>query len=71
MPLEGTMTNLIDIIRTEYDVNPISAPAYAVLWACSAIPDAADAKAQLSKLNRARERAGKPLVYAPYGHHAF
>lgn len=65
------MTNLVDIIRTEYDVNPLFAPACAVLWACEKIADAAVAKAQLTKLNRARERAGRPLVYAPYGHHAF
>lgn len=63
--------NIETILADVYGVGVAVAPAYALLWAAERIADKADARAELRRANRIREKHGKPLAYAPYGHHAF
>lgn len=62
------------LLETEYDVSAVSAPPYAVLWAAEKVAQVAgpdEARRQLRAANRLRERHGRPLVYATWGHPAF
>lgn len=63
--------NIETILYVEYGVGPVVAGKEVVLWAAERIIDPAKAKAELSRLNKIRAKHGAPLVYAPYGHHAF
>lgn len=65
-------TNNIEQICAEiYGVGIASAPVEAVLWSAERIADNETARKELTRANRIRARHGKPLAYAPYGHHAF
>lgn len=63
--------NIVKICEEEYGVGIAVAPPVAVLWAAEKIEDPALARSELKRANAIRARHGKPLVYAPYGHHAF
>ena len=65
------MDNIERICENLYGVGIAAAPREAVLWAAERIPDKARAAAELRRANRVRARHGRPLVHAPYGHHAF
>ncbi len=54
-----------------YGCSIVAAPTETVLWAAERIADKATAQKELERANSIREKHGKPLVYAPYGHHAF
>jgi hypothetical protein len=65
------MTNIETILADVYGVGVAAAPVIAVLWAAERIADKSAAKAELRRANGIRAKHGKPLAYAPYGHHAF
>lgn len=65
------MNNIETILSKEYGVSVCSAPKESVLWAVAKIADKDVAKKELKRFNRIRAKFGMPLVYAPYGSHAF
>lgn len=66
------MANTLGTILNEvYGVGELYADTCTVLWATERIADKAEAKKELSRLNRLRQKYGRPPAYAPYGHHAF
>lgn len=64
-------TQLEMILNNEYRVGVVVAPKEVVLWAAAKIEGKEEAQKQLKAINRIRAKNGAPLVYAPYGHHAF
>lgn len=65
------MNNIETILSKVYGVGVAVAPMEAVLWAVEKIADKATAQKELKRANRIRAKFGKPVVYAPYGSHAF
>lgn len=63
--------NVERICEELYGCGIAAAPVEAVLWSVEKITDKAKAQAELKRANRIRAKHGKPLAYAPYGHHAF
>lgn len=63
--------NIERICEEIYGCGIAAAPVEAVLWAVERIADKIQARKELSRANRIRAKHGKPLAYAPYGHHAF
>lgn len=63
--------DIVKILEAEYGVGPVVAPVCAVLWAAEKIPDREVAAKEIYRLNRIKAKHGAPLVYVPYGHHAF
>lgn len=62
------------VLSQRYDVGPLAADPTTCTWAAEFLADidgVDHAKAELTRLNRLRERAGKPLVYIPFGHRLF
>lgn len=64
-------TQLEMILNNDYGVGAVVAPKEAVLWAAAKIENKDEARKQLKAINRIRAKHGAPLVYAPYGHHAY
>ena len=61
---------LAAVLESRYGVGAVAAPPVAVLWAAEHLAESegfAVAKAQLSALNRVRERHGRIPAYAPWG----
>lgn len=65
------MNNIETILYKDYGVSACSSPKEAVPWAIEKIADKELAKKELKRFNRIRAKFGKPMVYAPYGSHAF
>lgn len=65
------MSDIQRICETVYGCGIAAAPVEAVLWSAERIISKDDARKELSRANRIRASHGKPLAYAPYGHHAF
>lgn len=66
-----TFTNIEKVLSEVYGVGVAVAPKEAVLWAAEKIADTTLARKELKRANRIRAKFGKPIVYAPFGHHAF
>lgn len=65
------MDNIETICANVYGVGIAAVPVEAVLWSAERIADKSKAQSELKRANRIRARHGRPLAYAPYGHHAF
>lgn len=65
------MDSITRICEEIYGCGIAVAPVTAVLWAAERIKDKTLARSELARANKIRARHGKPLAYAPFGHHAF
>lgn len=54
-----------------YGVTVEDAPTNVLIWSAERIQDKAEARAELRRANKVRERMGRPLAYPDFGTHAF
>lgn len=66
-----TANNIERICEEIYGVGIAAAPVETALWAAARIADKETARKELTRANKIRAKHGKPLAYAPWGHHAF